>query len=205
MYSYAPTAPSGVGGPVWLSTEVGMMMGEGNKLCIRAEPLAKGRFLTTAGKHRREAAVNIWERGGAKGEVAGRWWLSRQPVKGRGQSTRLASLGAFQATELPFSSTKPPCRDCRRSPPVADHCQLSGASGQAASTARPQRWAGEATCCTQNNSTTQHAQAPRPQPVASVPSQTPVSACGAHENGNPLVPGRPQSNRKSSKRARGAS
>ena len=46
--------------------------------------------------------------GEAKGEVAGRWWLSRQPVKGRGQSTRLASLGAFQATELPFSSTEPP-------------------------------------------------------------------------------------------------
>ena len=34
--------------------------------------------------------------------------MSRQPVKGRGQSTRLASLGAFQATELPFSSTEPP-------------------------------------------------------------------------------------------------
>ena len=49
----------------------------------------------------------------------------------------------------------------------------------AASMARPQRWAGEATCCEQKNSTTQHAQAPRPQPVASVPSQTPVSACGA--------------------------
>ena len=37
VYSYAPTAPSSVGGPAWLSTEVGMMMGEGNKLCIRAD------------------------------------------------------------------------------------------------------------------------------------------------------------------------
>ena len=58
-----------------------------------------------------------------------------------------------------FVNRAPSCRDCRRSPLVADHCQLSGASGQAASTARPQRWAGEATCCTQNNSTAQHAQA----------------------------------------------
>ena len=56
---------------MWLSTEVGMMMGEGNKLCIRAEPLAKGRFLTTAGKHRREAAVNIWERGKRRGKLRG--------------------------------------------------------------------------------------------------------------------------------------
>ena len=37
VYSYAPTAPSSVGGPAWLSTEVGMMMGEGNELCIRAD------------------------------------------------------------------------------------------------------------------------------------------------------------------------
>ena len=58
-----------------------------------------------------------------------------------------------------FVNRAPSCRDCRRSPPVADHCQLSGASGQEASTTRPQRWAGEATCRTQNNSTAQHAQA----------------------------------------------
>ena len=80
--------------------------------------------------------------------------MSRQPVRVRGQSTRLASLGAFQATELPFSSTEPPLAAI-----AADHYRLSGASGQAASTARPQRWAGEATCRTQNNSTAQHAQA----------------------------------------------
>ena len=58
-----------------------------------------------------------------------------------------------------FVNRAPSCRDCRRSPPAADHYRLSGASGQAASTARPQRWAGEATCRTQNNSTAQHAQA----------------------------------------------
>ena len=58
-----------------------------------------------------------------------------------------------------FVNRAPSCRDCRRSPPAADHCRLSGGSGQAASAARPQRWAGEATCCTQNNSTAQHAQA----------------------------------------------
>ena len=58
-----------------------------------------------------------------------------------------------------FVNRAPSCRDCRRSPLVADHCQLSGASGQEASTTRPQRWAGEATCRTQNNSTAQHAQA----------------------------------------------
>ena len=58
-----------------------------------------------------------------------------------------------------FVNRAPSCHDCRRSPPAADHYRLSGASGQAASTARPQRWAGEATCRTQNNSTAQHAQA----------------------------------------------
>ena len=141
--------------------------------------------------------------GGAKGEVAGRWWLSRQPVRARGHSTRLASLGAFQATELAGS---PPLPSWQSMPPHRQVPRLGTAAWLlAASMARPQRWAREATCCEQNNSTTQHAQAPRPQPVASVPSQTPVSACGAHENGNPLVPGRPQSSRKSSKRARGAS
>ena len=51
--------------------------------------------------------------GEAKGEVAGRWWLSRQPVKGRGQSTRLASLGAFQVTELAGSPPLRHGRACR--------------------------------------------------------------------------------------------
>ena len=55
--------------------------------------------------------------GGAKGKVAGRWWLSRQPVKGRGESKRLASLGAFQATELAGSSLPPVMAEHAGTPP----------------------------------------------------------------------------------------
>ena len=87
--------------------------------------------------------------------------MSRQPVKARGQEHALGIPRCLLPSDRAFLfvNRAPSCRDCRRSPPAADHCRLSGASGQAASAARPQRWAGEATCCAQNNSATQHAQA----------------------------------------------
>ena len=84
--------------------------------------------------------------------------MSRQPVRARGQSMLRPRCDRLRSSFL-FVNRAPSCHDCRRSPPAADHYRLSGASGQAASTARPQRWAGEATCRTQNNSTAQHAQA----------------------------------------------
>ena len=82
------------------------MMGEGNKLCIRAEPLAKGRFLTTAGKHRREAAVNIWERGGRRGKLRGGGGCQDNRS---GPGGRACSAQGAIASEAPsFSSTEPP-------------------------------------------------------------------------------------------------
>ena len=43
--------------------------------------------------------------------------MSRQPVKGRGESKRLASLGAFQATELAGSSLPPIMAEHAGTPP----------------------------------------------------------------------------------------
>ncbi len=71
-----------------LSTEVDVMMGEGTNFALGRTPLAKGLSPKTACRHRWEAAQYAGG-GGGRGEVAERWWLSRQPVRSRARQHAL--------------------------------------------------------------------------------------------------------------------